>query len=141
MNRQDLYGVWELVSLQSVMNDGRAPTDVYGADPVGKILFTAENRMMTVITARDRPASKNEVDDGALYRSMMAYSGPFRVEDGDQFITTVDVAWNPDWVGTEQVRTFSIEGDILSITTVETVDPVSPEKTGHGVVTWRKVAS
>lgn len=141
MNRQDLYGVWELVLLQSVMNDGKDIQDTYGADPVGKIIFTAENRMMTVITAKERSASRNEAGDGALYRSMMAYSGPFRVENGDQFITAVDVAWNPDWVGTEQVRTFSIKDDILSIKTAEIVDPMSPERTGHGVVIWRKIAS
>lgn len=114
---------------------------MYGADPVGKIIFTLDNFMMTVITAKNRSALKNGADYGALFQSMMAYSGPFRVEDGDKFITTVDVAWNPDWIGTQQVRTFSIEGDILSITTAETMDPISPERTGHGIVRWRRVGS
>lgn len=140
-NRHDLYGVWELVSLQSVMSDGGAPTDTYGADPVGRIIFTAENLMVTVITAKDRSSSKDDAGDGALFRSMMAYSGPFRVEGHDRFITTVDVAWNPEWVGTVQVRNFSIEGEILAITTSETVDPMAPGRTGHGVITWRRIAS
>ena len=138
MNERDLYGVWKLVSLRSVMTGGSEPKDIYGVDPVGKIIFTTDNLMMTVITAKDRARSQSDAGDAALFRSMMAYSGPFRVEGGDQFITTVEVAWNPDWVGTEQVRTFSIEGDILSIITAETADPIEPEKTGHGVVTWQK---
>lgn len=93
---------------------------------------------MTVIPAKDRSSSKSGAGDAALFRNMMACSGPLRVEGGDQFVTAVDVAWNPDWVGTEQVRTFSIEGDTLSSITAETVDPIFPSKTGHGVVNWQK---
>jgi len=34
---------------------------------------------------------------------MIAYTGKYRLE-GNKFITTVDAAWNEEWVGAEQIR-------------------------------------
>jgi hypothetical protein len=72
---------------------------------------------------------------------MMAYSGPFRIEGEDQFITKIEVSWHPGWVGTEQARTFVVDGDILSITTAETSHPMFPGQTGRGVLKWQKAAT
>jgi len=72
---------------------------------------------------------------------MMAYSGPFRVEGEDQFITDVEVSWHPGWVGTEQARTFSIDGDILSIITAETLHPMFPGQKGRGVLKWKRTST
>src|SRR5207249_6818262 len=40
-----------------------------------------------------------------LLNTLVAYTGTYRLE-GDEWITNVDVAWNPEWVGTEQKRFF-----------------------------------
>ncbi len=135
-----MFGVWKLISLQFVATDTGERADMYGADPLGYIILTPDRRMMTVITSRDRAASDTETGDAALFRSMMAYSGPFRIE-GDQFITTVDVAWHPSWLGTEQARTFRIEGDILSITTAEVLHPMFPGREGRGHLKWQRVST
>jgi ABC-type Fe3+ transport system substrate-binding protein len=44
-----------------------------------------------------------------------AYTGMYRLE-GDKWLTKVDVAWNPEWVGTEQTRFFKLDGDRLHVT-------------------------
>ena len=58
---------------------------------------------------------------------MIAYSGTYRLED-DRWITRVDVAWNPEWVGTEQVRQFTLENDQLKVLTPWRVMPNWPER-------------
>jgi hypothetical protein len=51
----------------------------------------------------------------------------YRVE-GDKWITKVDVAWNPEWVGTEQIRSFTVEGDRLQVVAPWGVRPNWSEK-------------
>lgn len=46
---------------------------------------------------------------------MFAYTGTVQL-NGDRWTTKVDVAWNPAWHGTEQVRTFNLVGDRLEVT-------------------------
>ena len=138
MGLEALFGVWKLLSLQFVTSDGAAPQDMYGADPQGYIFITPDHRMMTVITANDRSTTDSEA---ALFQSMMAYSGPFRIEGEDQFITDVEVSWHPGWVGGEQARSFSIEADILSITTAETLHPRFPGQLGRGVLRWQRTSA
>ena len=40
---------------------------------------------------------------------MIAYTGRWWI-DGEKFVTQVDGAWDPGWVGTEQVRHFVFDG-------------------------------
>jgi hypothetical protein len=68
---------------------------------------------------------------------MLAYSGLYRIE-GDRFVTEVDVAWDPDWVGTRQIRFWRIKGDVLSIETAPQL-PSGDGMTGRGIVIWRRV--
>ena len=54
-------------------------------------------------------------------------TGTYRIK-GDRCITKVDVAWNPEWVGTEQARDFKIDGDRLQVLTPWRVMPNWSEK-------------
>lgn len=141
MDHEKLFGVWRLISLQFVVSGTGEARDMYGADPLGYIFIMPERRMMTVITSRDRKSPDDESGDVDLFRSMMAYSGPFRIEGQDTFVTDVEVAWHPGWVGTEQARTFSIDGDILSITTAEVSHPMFPGRKGRGILRWERVSA
>ena len=140
MAHEDLFGVWRLVSLQFVATDTGERQDMYGADPAGYIFITPDKHMMTIITAKDRVSADSESGTAALFNSMMAYSGPFRIEGEDQFVTDVEVSWHPGWVGTEQARTFAVTDDVLSITTAETLHPLFPGRKGRGILEWRKVS-
>ena len=141
MALEELFGIWKLVSLKFVVTDTGESGDMYGVDPLGYLFITPDKRMMTVITSRDRSPSQSESGDAALFRSMMAYTGRFRTEGEDQFITEVEVSWHPAWVGTEQARTFSIDGDILSITTAEVLHPMFPDRKGRGVIKWQRTSA
>ncbi len=139
MDRAKLYGTWKLLSIQFANSATGERRDMYGPDPQGYIVMTPDNRMMTVITSGDRTAAGGD-SDGALFGSMMAYCGPFRIE-GNVFITQVEVAWHPSWVGTEQGRTFSIEDDILSITSAEVAHPMFPGQPGRGIIRWQRASA
>ena len=68
--------------------------------------------MMVLLTGEGRKAPNTDQDRAELLKSMVAYTGMYRVE-GDKWITTVDVSANPAWVGTEQTRSFRVTGDRL----------------------------
>ena len=72
---------------------------------------------MAVIEAEGRQSASTDSDRAALLTTLIAYSGNYRVE-GNQWITSVDTAWNPAWDGTDQVRTFQIVGNRLMVTSM-----------------------
>ena len=113
--RPALVGIWKLLSYQTEFQDGSPKRAMFGEHPSGYIIFTGEGRLMVVIEAEGRKAPSTDSDRAALLKSLIAYSGKYRVED-NQWITSVDTAWNPAWDGTDQVRTFQIVGNRLIVT-------------------------
>ena len=90
---------------------------------------------MALITAEGRQLPSSAEDRDAAFRSAAAYSGRYRV-DGNQFVTTVDIAWHEGWVGTDQARFFKREGDRLHIET-----PPTPDLSGRmvrGILIWER---
>ena len=83
-----------------------------GEHPSGYVLFTPQGRLSFTLTSGHRKPPESLEDKAALLSSVIAYTGTYRL-DGDRWITQVDVAWNPEWVGTEQIRHFKIHGDQL----------------------------
>jgi hypothetical protein len=114
-----LVGTWRLVSSRSVVW-GDGDTEVFHTvQPKGYLIVTPWGRMMTVSVACDGDRTKKPtsgVDLSELWKTMMAYTGKYRVE-GDSIVTTVDVAWNEAWTGTVQRRFYKLEGDKLTIDT------------------------
>ena len=98
-----------------------------GQKPTGYATFTPEGRVFFVLTGEGRKAAKTIQDRAELLGSLVAYTGVYRLE-GDKWITKVDVAWNPEWVGTEQARVFKVEGERLQVVTPWRVMPNWPEK-------------
>ena len=58
--------------------------------------------MIGILTSDSRKPGLGDAERAQLHKSMLAYSGRYRVE-GNQFVTTVDVSWNEAWNGTEQL--------------------------------------
>ena len=70
---------------------------------------------------------------------MVAYSGSLDIdEQGGSFVNRVDTAWQPGWVGTEQVRYFSFEGDTLRIRSAEQTLPQFGDRRLTSVVVFRR---
>jgi len=121
-----LVGNWKLVSWQVVVgNESQSP---FGSHPIGYLLLTREGRAMALTTADARKPGESVAEWAALHKSMLAYSGKYRVE-GDDFITTVDISWNEIWNGTEQRRHYRIEGDRLFIESAPAPSILYPGKT------------
>jgi hypothetical protein len=109
-----LIGVWKLLSFQTEFQDGKPPRAMLGEHRSGYLILTKEGRMMSVIEGANRKVPTTESDRASLLNSLVAYSGIYRV-DGKQWILSVDVAWNPAWDGTVQVRDFELAGDLLTV--------------------------
>jgi hypothetical protein len=131
-----LIGNWKLVSWQVIAEDGTAQ-DVFGAKPKGYLVLTREGRSIVVTTADGRQAGMGDSHRAALHKSMLAYSGRYRVE-GDDFITTVEVSWNEAWNGREQRRHFRIDGDKLFIESAPAPSIIHPGKADFRRIVWER---
>lgn len=111
-----IVGSWRIVS--SVIEDieTKERRNNFGEKPSGFIIFTREGRMVSIATGEGRKVPQNDEDRAAAYRSMLAFTGKYRLE-GDKFIVKVDASWFEGWKGTEQVRLYKIEGDKLQMFT------------------------
>ena len=87
-----------------------------GEHPSGYVIFTAAGRLSFTLAADGRQPAESNQDKAHLLNTLIAYTGTYRLES-DRWITKVDVAWNPEWVGTEQTRFFQITDDILTVHT------------------------
>ena len=131
-----LIGTWKLVSWQVIV-ENEPPQNLFGLHPKGFLVLTREGRSIVVTTAEDRRAGMSDAQRAALHKSMLAYSGRYRVE-GDDFITIVEVSWNEEWNGTEQRRHFRIEGDKLFIESAPAPSIISPGKTDFRRIVWQR---
>ena len=130
-------GVWKLVSCiyEDVQTNER--TLPYGEHPKGYAILTPEGRLMALITAEGRTAPRTAEERDAAFRSAVAYSGRYRV-DGNQFVTTVDIAWNEAWVGTDQLRLFKRKGDRLHIESPPTPNLNRNGQMVRGILIWER---
>jgi len=131
-------GVWKLVSYDIEIQATGQKMQPMGKNPTGYVIFTPEGRVFFVLTGEGRKAPKTVQERADLLSSLVAYTGTYRLEE-DKWITTVEVAWNPEWVGTEQTRFFRVDGARLQILTPWRVMPNWPEKgITRSVVTFER---
>jgi hypothetical protein len=121
-DRTPLVGLWRLREFAREYQATGEREYPMGNTPTGYILFLPEGRMTVVITGEGRKAPTTDEDRAGLFKSLVAYTGPYRV-DGAKWITTVEVSANPAAVGTEQARAFEISGDRLQEMTAWAAQP------------------
>jgi hypothetical protein len=134
-DRTPLVGLWrlrEFVREYQATGEREYPM---GAVPTGYILFLPEGRMAVVITGEGRKAPTTDEDRAGLFKSLVAYTGPYRV-DGAKWITMVEVSANPAAVGTEQARAFDISGDRLQEMTAYLAQP--DNRMARFVITYQR---
>jgi len=111
-----IIGTWKLVSYQVEVQASGQKLPAMGDKPTGYATFLPEGRVFFVLTGEDRKPAKSDRERAGLLDTLVAYTGTYRIE-GDTWTTDVDVAWNPEWVDTKQVRSFKLEGDRLDVVT------------------------
>lgn len=139
-NTPGIVGTWRLLSYEIEVQSSGAKEAVFGAQPTGYAHFSPAGRVMFILTADGRQAAQTSEQSAALLASLVAYSGRYRIE-ADKWITQVDVAWNPAWVGTEQSRQFLISGNRLQVLTPWRVMPNWAAKgQTRSIVSFERVA-
>lgn len=137
-DKDKIVGTWKLVSVVYEDAQTKERTPVLGAHPRGYQIATPEGRWLALVTADGRPVPKTDEDRAKALRSMIAYSGRYRVED-NKAITQVEVAWNEAWVGGEQIRFLRFEGDdLLHIESPPMPHPNVGDKVVKVIVSWAR---
>ena len=134
---QDLVGNWKLVSIQTVV-DGEPPKDLYGAKPLGHLTVSPNGRLLVLLTAETRQPGSGDVERAALHKSMLSYGGTYSIK-GSEFVTKVDISWNETWNGTEQRRSFVLEGDKLTVDSAPAPSTLFPGKTVKSRLVWERL--
>jgi hypothetical protein len=118
---EKLYGTWKLLSFTQRLVATGETVDAFGQSPSGFLSYSRDGRMNGILVKDKRPkladmAQATTEDKAQLFSSMYAYAGTFTV-DGNTVTHHVDISWNEDWTGTNQVRNVRLEGDKLHIST------------------------
>jgi hypothetical protein len=123
-----LLGTWRQLSGTMVETDSGEQKSNLSAAPNGYVNFSADGRLILLSTdsARKPPAGQvpTAAEAEALYRSMIGYAGTYTVE-GNKVTYDLDLTWNESWTGTKQVRFWEVNGDRLTVTTPEIVNPLT----------------
>jgi hypothetical protein len=142
ISSEDLYGTWRLLSFtQRVVATGET-SEAFGRSPRGFLNYGRDGRMYGILVRDDRPRPKDmstvtTEQRAELLNTMISYAGSFTV-DGNTVTHHVDISWNENWTGTNQVRHIALRGEKLYITT----DPQPSGIDGRMVVAelvWEKV--
>ena len=94
--------------------------------------------MMVLVTAKAREPGNTDEKVVALFRTVMAYTGRYRI-DKDRFITKIDSSWNEAWNGSEQERFYKLDGDTLDVSTAWMPNPLVPgNPIGRAILSFRR---
>ncbi|MCB4771118.1 lipocalin-like domain-containing protein [Ancylobacter sp. Lp-2] len=115
MREADLLGAWILRSFRFEEVATGRQWEPFGPNPAGTILLHPGGRFFALITPTGRPSPVTEAEQAAAFRDLVAYSGTYRIEAPDRLVTRVDISWFPRWIGTEQLRHCTLDGDDLEL--------------------------
>jgi lipocalin-like protein len=112
-----LVGTWMLVSETAHQAD--KTSEPLGPNPLGSIMFDQGGRFMLLIARASLPKfAANKRDAGtpeenqAVLAGLLAFIGTYTVSEADEVLTLhVEASTFPNWVGTDQKRSFTLVGD------------------------------
>jgi hypothetical protein len=126
-----IIGTWKLLRATAWDSTGTARPAPYGGTALGRVTFTADGRMMSVVCD-----GRKELPAG-VSREYSSYCGNYTY-DGEKLITRVDAASDPSRIGSDQVRGVRFEGEYMIL-----IPP--PRPTGgieeHREITWERIAA
>lgn len=138
-----LIGTWRQLSGTMVEEGSTSSRSNLSAAPNGFVNFSADGRLILLSTdsARKKPAGEvpTAAEAEALYRSMIAYAGTYELE-GNKVTYHLEATWNESWTGSKQVRFWKVDGDQLTVTTPEIVNPLTGKRSVFKL-TFRKVGA
>lgn len=145
--REQLIGVWELVSQADSPVERAAHGFPLGDYPLGMLMYTADGYMSAQLMQRERAHfSQDDMYAGTLDEfaaqatSYLAYSGTFHVDEQNRTLThTMALSLFPNWTGQAQARIARLEGDRLDLSGAA---PISlGGKIVAPILRWKRAAS
>lgn len=140
--RNRLIGTWKLVSTEQTLKDGSTrPYPEYGPHAKGFLVYQADGYMCAQLVNPDRakwadPVHPIAEEKYAAGEGPFAYCGRYEIDvQRKQIVHLTEVATNPGYVGTHQVRPYSFEGERLILSDVEKDDPT----VARWKIVWEKV--
>jgi hypothetical protein len=140
--RARIVGTWKLVSTEETMKDGstRAMPE-YGPDGKGFLMYQSDGYMCADLVNPHRPKWADPVhttieEKVAAADGSFAYCGRYEIDVKQrQIIHLPEVATNPGYVGSRQIRPYTFENDRLILSDVEKDDPT----VARWKIVWQKV--
>lgn len=134
-----LLGTWKLEQYVDVP-EGGVPVHAFGNPPVGLFVFTADGHA-SISLMRNPPAidvpSDDPDPDACIPAWYCSYFGTYRYDrSGPSWTVHVTGGNIPNYLGTDQRRSFRIEGDVLTISETYSADG----KTIHAKRVLRRAA-
>ena len=128
--RDQIVGTWKLVSTEQTMKDGTTrPYPRYGPHAGGFLMYQRDGYMCANLVNPDRPKWVDPVhttpeEKVAAADGTFAYCGRYEINvKQKQIIHLPEVASDPGYVGSRQVRPYQFEGGQLILSDVEKDDP------------------
>ncbi len=125
---QALVGAWRLVSWRIEYPATQRVTEPFGPAAEGLILYTADGYMSAAMQrparprlARENLASVSDADKAAAFASYLQYSGRWHVSGSDVH-HVIELAMNPNLLGTRQVRGAILRGEELELRAAEPLE-------------------
>jgi hypothetical protein len=136
-----LIGTWKL---KSYVREVAATGERYnkrGEHPNGYLGYSADGRMYAIITWENRITPRDVVPTDEerikLFSTMISYAGTYTF-DAEKVVHHVDISWNQNWTGTNQVRFYKIDGDTLKITSAPSRN-FTDGREGRSILVWEKL--
>jgi Lipocalin-like domain len=132
---QGLIGTYKLIS-NDLRLDGE-PIRPMGKSQHGYLVITPKV-IVQFFTADERKPGATPEAKVALFDSLSAWAGPYRVE-GNKILIDVDTAWTEVWRGKQQVRTYETIGKRLTLIVAPQPSSTQPGKTLTSRSIWEKI--
>lgn len=130
-----LVGAWGLVSFVSFDANGASRP---GAYDLGRIVYDASGQMSAHLMHSSNKADATpatDADRSAAFRRYLGYYGPFTVDELTGIVIHhVIGSSNPSWVGSNQVRYFSVSEDGTKLTL-----SVKNQSRVTSTLTWERI--
>ena len=136
-----LLGTWKL---KSYVREVAATGERYnerGEHPDGYLSYAADGRMYAITTWDNRAAPGDVVPTTEerirLLGTMISYAGTYTF-DAEKVVHHVDISWNQNWTGTDQVRFYKLDGDTLTITSAPARN-FTDGREGRSILVWERL--
>lgn len=137
-----LVGAWRLVSWTIEYPASGRVTQPFGAAPEGLLMYSADGHMSAAMQrpgrtrlSRADPNAVSDAEKAAAFAGYLQYSGTWSVADGN-VVHAVELAMNPNLIGTRQVRHVSLEHDRLELRAEEPLE--APGQVRRHRILWRR---